>query len=137
MPWSPSCEPQEADVLVVASDARLREHIVEVLETAGYTVCRADDGFVAIDRLRSMRLGVVVLDLVMPVMDGLGVLAHFDGDLPPVILMSPDAMFDRMTAPVDSPVFAHLREPAVTPILLAVVAAAHEAAGWRLLSSEG
>ena len=51
-------------------DASLRELLRRMLEREGYTVVEADNGQAALDRLREGTPGVILLDLMMPVMDG-------------------------------------------------------------------
>ena len=67
---------REAPVLVVDDDATLRELLRRILENAGYTVVEAENGRVALERLRTMAPGVILLDLMMPEMDGFEVVAE-------------------------------------------------------------
>jgi two-component system, chemotaxis family, chemotaxis protein CheY len=57
-------------VLVVDDDADIRELLATVLEGHGYDVRTATNGQDALEKLRSKVPRVLVLDLVMPVMDG-------------------------------------------------------------------
>lgn len=58
-------------ILVVDDDQAIRETLRFVLEDTGYEVEEAEDGVVALQRLRSStRPMVVLLDLMMPRMDG-------------------------------------------------------------------
>jgi len=67
---------REAPILVVDDDAALRELLRRILEGAGYTVMEAENGRVALERLRSASPGVILLDLMMPEMDGFEVVAE-------------------------------------------------------------
>ena len=67
---------REAPVLVVDDDATLRELLRRILEGAGYTVVEAENGRVALERLRTLEPGVILLDLMMPEMDGFEVVAE-------------------------------------------------------------
>ena len=67
---------RDAPVLVVDDDATLRELLRRILEGAGYTVVEAENGRVALERLRTMAPGVILLDLMMPEMDGFEVVAE-------------------------------------------------------------
>ena len=57
-------------ILLVDDDIDLRESLAEVLEEAGYTVDRAANGQEALQSLRQERPTVILLDLLMPVMNG-------------------------------------------------------------------
>ena len=61
-------------VLVVNDDARLAESVRELLTEEGYEARVACDGLAAIDALGEWPADVVLLDLVMPHLDGLGFL---------------------------------------------------------------
>ena len=58
-------------VLVVDDDDTIRATVAEALELEGYAVARAANGAEALEVVREQRPGAIVLDLMMPVMDGL------------------------------------------------------------------
>jgi len=57
-------------VLVVDDDPDIRELLVSVLRDDGYEAASARNGKDALDLLETFDADVVVLDLMMPVMDG-------------------------------------------------------------------
>jgi two-component system chemotaxis response regulator CheY len=57
-------------ILVVEDDDAIRGLVSEVLRDDGYDVREATNGVEALDRLREERPDLIVLDLMMPVMDG-------------------------------------------------------------------
>ena len=59
---------------VVEDDPDFRELVRDVLERAGWVVDVADDGIAALGRIRHVIPDVIVLDLVMPNLDGVEVL---------------------------------------------------------------
>ncbi len=61
---------RDLPVLVVDDDPALRELVRRFLASDGYTVVEADNGRSALDRLREATPGLIVLDLMMPEMDG-------------------------------------------------------------------
>jgi two-component system, OmpR family, response regulator CpxR len=65
LPPAPRC-----DVLVVEDDDLIREELAESLRECGFRVATAANGRDALGLLVEAPVGVVVLDLVMPVMDG-------------------------------------------------------------------
>jgi PAS domain S-box-containing protein len=63
-------------VLVVEDDAPTRELMTRTLRSAGHVVVEAENGQIALDRLAEANPQVIVLDLMMPVMDGMMFLHH-------------------------------------------------------------
>jgi CheY-like chemotaxis protein len=57
-------------VLLVEDDAPTREVMRRMLERAGWTVDEAENGRVALERLAAATPGLILLDLMMPEMDG-------------------------------------------------------------------
>jgi CheY-like chemotaxis protein len=57
-------------VLLVEDHEGLRTGIGRLLERAGYRVENADHGGQGIERMRQLRVDLVVLDLDMPIVDG-------------------------------------------------------------------
>ena len=64
-------------VLVVDDDPAIRDIIGTALEDAGYRVERAANGREALDTADRCRPHAVVLDVMMPVLDGWEFLAHW------------------------------------------------------------
>jgi DNA-binding response OmpR family regulator len=61
-------------VLVVDDDASIRTMLAYVFDDAGYDVVEAADGREALDLLRSAPPALMILDLMMPEVDGVRVL---------------------------------------------------------------
>ena len=57
-------------ILVVDDDQVVRDVVSDALIDAGYAVAQARDGFDALDQLREHPPDAILLDLMMPVMDG-------------------------------------------------------------------
>ena len=82
-------------VLVVDDDATLRALLRDVLESAGHEVQTACDGFAALRAVQSARPDCVLLDVMMPGLDGHEVLSRLRqldrrGSLPVVMLTAAD-----------------------------------------------
>jgi CheY-like chemotaxis protein len=58
------------DVLLVEDDQVLREQLAETLRDEGYRVTAVANGHEALAVVQSAQVGVMVLDLMMPVMTG-------------------------------------------------------------------
>jgi class 3 adenylate cyclase len=67
-------------ILVVDDDAVNRQMLSTLLAREGHSVQTAQDGRQALDMLRAGRFDVVLLDIVMPQVDGYEVLAQIKGD---------------------------------------------------------
>lgn len=82
--------PQRATVLVVDDDLSLRRAIVGMLAAGGYTCVEAADGAEALSVCRALSPDAVVLDVMMPRVDGLEVVRRLRaaGDQTPVLVLS-------------------------------------------------
>ncbi len=69
-------DPQGITVLVVDDEERLRDVVRMNLEIEGYRVVEASTGYEAIERLREELPDLVILDVMMPEMDGFIALKH-------------------------------------------------------------
>lgn len=82
-------------VLVVDDDARNRKLLETLLRADGYAVVSADSGHAAIDALSRRMPDVMLLDLMIPGLDGFGVVRQLRADadyktLPIVIVTALD-----------------------------------------------
>ena len=82
-------------VLIVDDDPVIRRMLQLSFESEGFEVSTANDGVEGLDAMRSNRPDVVVLDIMMPKLDGMKVMREVatDDDLrgTPVILLSAKA----------------------------------------------
>jgi two-component system, NtrC family, sensor kinase len=67
---------RDRPVLVVEDEADTRELLRRLLEREGFAVVEAETGRVALDRVRAQPPGLILLDLMMPEMDGFEFLAE-------------------------------------------------------------
>ena len=89
-----------ATILVVDDDASVRTLVRDVLECEGHVVEAVSDGFAALRAIESARPDCVVLDVMMPGLDGHAVLARIrqldGGSGLPVVMLT--AAADDATA---------------------------------------
>ncbi|MDB4955730.1 MAG: two-component system response regulator CreB [Myxococcales bacterium] len=85
-----------AAVLVVDDDAHIREVARFALVRAGHSVELAGDGASAADRIDRGGLDLVVLDVLMPELDGLTLCRQLRGRVPIVFLSSRGEEADRV-----------------------------------------
>ncbi len=109
------------NILVVDDDALSRVLLTTNLEEEGYTVEAAEDGRQALEILQTQSFDVVLLDLLMPEMDGFEVLEHMkvDGYLQhiPVIVVSAADEMDSVVRCIEMGATDHLAKP-FDPVLL-------------------
>lgn len=77
-------------VLVVDDEADVRRSIERVLEVSGYSVTAVSDGARALRALEGDTFDLLILDVYMPDMDGLGLMRELRhrGDQTPILAVS-------------------------------------------------
>jgi len=97
-PGGESTKP-EARILVVDDEANIVELLSVSLKFQGFEVITATNGAQALDRAREAKPDAVILDVMMPGMDGFGVLRRLraDGiDAPALFLTARDSLQDKI-----------------------------------------
>jgi len=108
-------------ILVVDDDRAVRESLRRSLEFNGYQVELAGDGTTALDAISQNRPDAMVLDVMMPRLDGLEVarrLRTAGDDLPILVLTAREAVSDRV-AGLDAGADDYLPKPFALEELLA------------------
>lgn len=81
-------------ILIIEDDSDIREVLIDVLDLNGFTVESASNGEEGLEILRRMRPDLILLDLMMPVMDGYAFRQEQrkspDWNQIPVVIMSAD-----------------------------------------------
>lgn len=67
-------------IIIVEDDSVLRDVLAEKLEKSGYIVDRAQDGVVAIEKIRASKPDCILLDILMPRMGGIEVMEQLQAD---------------------------------------------------------
>ena len=87
------------DILVVDDERIIREGVADVLQSAGYNVRLAKDGCKAVDAVRQYCPDLVLLDVMMPGMDGFEacrLMREMNPELPILFLSAYDATDNRV-----------------------------------------
>ena len=105
-------------ILVVDDEPAIRDLVSVLLEDAGYTVCSAPDGLAAVEAVARDSPDLVITDLYMPGLDGLGLIARLRSERPhlPIVVLSAAL---RVSPPAGVPFVA---KPLDVGTLLAVIA---------------
>ena len=74
--------PDDREVLVIEDDDDTRKMVCSWLEREGWSLHEAANGREGLDRYRSIRPGIVILDLMMPEMDGFEFLGTVRAEFP-------------------------------------------------------
>ena len=110
-----------AKLLVVDDNKVNRLLLSRSLELLGHRVATAENGRIALDKLREERYDLMLLDMEMPEMDGLEVLAHLARDLRlrdlPVIVTSSLEGVETVARCIELGAEDYLHKP-VNPVLL-------------------
>ena len=85
-------------VLVVDDDEKILKVLTAYLEREEYIVLTAKDGWEAVEKTRQLRPDIVLLDVMLPSLDGWGVCKEIrrTSDVPIIMLTARDAEADRI-----------------------------------------
>jgi two-component system response regulator HydG len=140
MPPSPSTELAEPPlrVLIVDNDEAHAQVVAESLERVGYECALANSGKAGVRRLDEEAFAIVITDLVMSDIDGLGILAHAKQAQPEaeVILVTGHGSVPSAVAAMQQGAFNYLLKPLDLAQLRTVVGKAAENARLRLANRE-
>jgi DNA-binding NtrC family response regulator len=115
-------------VLVVDDDAGIRYTLREILESAGFEVDEAPDGEAALERFAAAPADLVVTDLRMPRLDGMGLLARLQAQSPAprVVVITAHGSERQAVAAMKAGAIDYFRKPFEMEELLEVVRRAVE-----------
>ncbi len=115
----------DAQILLVEDDPSIREVTALGLGAAGFTVTTAEDGIEAIERWRADRPDLVLLDIMLPRLDGLEVCRaiRHESTTPIVMLTARGDTIDVVVG-LESGADDYVRKPFEMPELVARVRAA-------------
>lgn len=102
-----------ARVLIVDDDANFCNTLSKILTMKGYRITTADSGFRAVDLIREKEFDMVLMDIKMPVMNGVETFKKIKAIKPGsiVILMTAFSVDDLIRDAIKEGVYAVLRKP--------------------------
>ena len=77
-------------ILLIEDDEQFRQMMIQMLKSDGHQVSAASDGIEAIAMLERIKPDLIITDMLMPNMDGVGIVIHLSksGNKTPVIAIS-------------------------------------------------
>ncbi|HSG93043.1 MAG TPA: response regulator, partial [Methylotenera sp.] len=116
---------REYTLLVVDDNDMNRDLMSAQFSRAGYSVMLASSGYQALDRIESHHIDLVLLDMMMPGMSGLDVLAEIRKDYSllnlPVIIVTADDLEQSVITALQAGANDYLTKPLNLPVALARV----------------
>jgi len=88
-----------AKILIVDDEENIREVVKEYCEIYGYEVCEAVDGVDALEKVQNMSFDCIVLDVMMPKLDGFSALKQIkeiDKSVPVIMLSARQEEYDKL-----------------------------------------
>ena len=89
---------QNRKILIVDDEENIREVIKEYSTLEGYEIKEADSGVKALELLNSEKFDLMILDIMMPIMDGFTLLNNIPKEkrIPTIILSARDDEIDKL-----------------------------------------
>lgn len=116
-------------ILCIEDEAGMRDLLRLILEAEGYVCLHADNGFEGLERMRQEHPDLVLLDLMLPELDGAGVLLHKKEDpeirdIPVIAVTALSSPFDQLMWQRRTEIKAYVTKPFVRKELLQTIAQA-------------
>lgn len=114
-------------IVVVDDEALLVKGIRFNLQNEGYEVLTGSNGLEAVELARDPEVGLMILDVMMPEMDGLEATRRIramdrpDARTVPIIAMTANAFSDDIQRSREAGVNEHLSKPLDLPLLLQAI----------------
>ncbi|MFP4379308.1 MAG: PleD family two-component system response regulator [Candidatus Sumerlaeia bacterium] len=107
---------EKKPVIMVADDEEDIKSVLEMfLEAAGYDVVSAYDGLDAIEKIRESKPDLVLMDIMMPLIDGIEVVRQMKADDAikdiPVIMLTAAAKSDMVDKAIQAGAVDYIQKP--------------------------
>ncbi|MER6443913.1 two-component system response regulator CseB [Streptomyces venezuelae] len=112
--------PDPVSVLVVEDDAAIRRAVQLSLERYGYRVAVAENGLDGLEAFRAGRHDLLILDVMLPELDGIGLCRRIrEESLVPVLMMSARGDALDVVSGLEAGADDYVVKPVDTPVLVA------------------
>lgn len=117
---------QKARMLVVDDNEEFCQNVRDIVELQGYEVLTAYDGFQALELVRQNGLDLVLMDVRMPVMDGVATFKKIKQIAPqtPVVMVTAYAVEELVRDALRHGAFGFLKKPLDFELLFALIESA-------------
>jgi DNA-binding response OmpR family regulator len=106
---------EQTTILVVEDEAHIRRVLEYNLKLDGFEVCLAEDGAAGLKLARENKPDIILLDWLMPVMNGLQVLAELKTDSStehiPVFMLTAKGMLNDVTQAIEMGADDYITKP--------------------------
>lgn len=111
-------------ILIVEDEAEIQELLAAYLRSEGYVVRAAGDGIEALDKFHADNFDLILLDILLPKVDGFGVceLIRRESDVPIMMLTALDGEEEQIKG-FDLQIDDYVTKPFSMPILLRKISA--------------
>jgi DNA-binding NtrC family response regulator len=125
------------NILVIDDDYHMRTALTEVLAGAGYGVCSAEDGKIAMDSIKRMSYDLVITDVKMPYINGIDLLSRIKREQCslPVIVMTAYGTVEHAVNAIKEGAFDYIQKPFDAESLYEVVQRALGVDGGKIVCS--
>ncbi|MEO3807559.1 two-component system response regulator CseB [Sphaerisporangium sp. B11E5] len=111
-------------VLLVEDDEVIRTTVAMALERYGYRVAVAGDGLAGLERFQEVRPDVMLLDVMLPGLDGIGLCRRIrESSMTPILMMSARGDALDVVAGLEAGADDYVVKPADTSVLVARIRA--------------
>lgn len=127
--------PAQTTILIVDDDASLRRTLALIFQHKGYTVETADDGVQAVERVCARPFDMILMDIRMPVLDGVRALRQIKAIRPQaaVTMMTAYAVEDLIQDALAEGAFALLTKPIEIEQVIAFVEQSRQGQQGKLI----
>lgn len=100
-------------ILLTDDNKEFSQNLQDILEFKGYTVLKAYDGFQALEIIKSTPVDLILMDIKMPVMNGVETYKKIKQIIPsiPVIMLTAFALEELIQEALNEGAFACLKKP--------------------------
>ena len=117
--------PLHNKILIADDDADMRMLLATMLESEGYTVLQAENGQEAVEMARKELPALVMLDIHMPVMDGLKACKEIKSDkvtrIVPVVMLTVEGSINEIQQAISYGAKTYITKPSSKVEILKVV----------------